>query len=75
MASANKVEKSNNNVKFAKGGDTPMFGEQQAEPQTPKQTASESDPGPGAKFAKGGGGKMFGFSPALPQQAGRTSAR
>jgi len=74
-ASADKIEKSNDNAKFAEGGDTPMFGEQQAETQTPAQTSSESDTGPGAKFAKGGSGKMFGYSPSVPAKAGITSAR
>jgi hypothetical protein len=74
--SVNKSKKEGqHDVTFAEGGDDHMFGKQQAEPQTPAQTSSESDPGPGAKFAKGGGGKMFGFNPSVPQQPGRTSAR
>ena len=63
------------NVDFAEGGDTHMFGEQQASPQTPAKTGKNGDTGKGAEFAKGGSGKMFGFSGALPARDGITSAR
>ena len=72
---APKKEHSENNVKFAKGGNTPMFGKMQAEQQDSGQTEQASDPGPGAKFAKGGSNKMFGFSPSVSAKAGITSAR
>ena len=62
------------NVEFAKGGNTPMFGEQQASPQTPKQTGKNGATGKGAEFAKGGSGKMFGFQGAQSAKAGITSA-
>lgn len=64
-----KTEKSK---EFAKGGKTKMFGEQQAEPQTPGQTADPGKTGKGAEFAKGGGGKMFGFRGAEAAKAGQT---
>jgi hypothetical protein len=60
---------------FAKGGNTPMFSEQQASPQTPGQTEKNGATGKGAEFAKGGGGKMFGFQGSVPARDGITSAR
>lgn len=75
MASfAKKTEK---NVEFAKGGNTPMFGEQAAEPMKAGITrdATSADGAPGAKFAKGGGGKMFGYAGSESAKAGITSAR
>ena len=60
---------------FAKGGNTPMFGEQQAEPMKSGQTGDPGKTGKGAEFAKGGSGKMFGFSGSQSAQAGITSAR
>jgi hypothetical protein len=77
-AGASDTEKTHN-VEFAKGGDTPMFGEQEAgsrmhddkSPSTGKPDSS----GPGEKFAEGGSGKMFAFNPSVPAQAGITSAR
>ncbi len=66
---------SSHNVEFAKGGNTPMFSEQQASPQTPKQTGKNGATGKGAEFAKGGGGKMFGFAGSQPATAGQTGAR
>ena len=53
---------SSHNVDFAKGGNTKMFGEQQASPQTPGQTEKNGATGKGAEFAKGGSHKMFGFA-------------
>lgn len=69
------TKKSSHNVEFAKGGDTPMFGQQQAEPMKSGQTGDPGKTGKGAEFAKGGSGKMFGFAGAQPAQAGITSAR
>lgn len=70
------LKKSPKNADFAKGGNTPMFGEQAAEPMPEGHT---SDPtaqdGSGDKFAKGGSGKMFGYAGAEPAKAGITSAR
>jgi len=63
------------NVEFAKGGDTPMFSQQQAEPQTPGHTGDRGATGKGAEFAKGGSSKMFGFAGSQPAQSGITSAR
>lgn len=63
------------NVDFAEGGDTPMFGKQQAGKENPGSTASDDQPGPGAKFAAGGTNKMFGYSPSVPAKSGITSAR
>ena len=66
------------NVEFAKGGDTKMFGEQEAGPRTgadkSPSTGKPDSSGPGEKFAEGGSGKMFGFNPAKPAQSGITSA-
>ena len=67
------------NAKFAEGGDTKMFGEQEAgsrksadkSPSTGKPDSS----GPGEKFAEGGKGKMFGFSGSKPATAGISAAR
>ena len=81
MAAANKLsvnatkKEAQHDVEFAEGGDTPMFGEQQAEPQTPAHTGQEDTHGPGAKFAKGGSNKMFSYNPSQPAKAGITSAR
>ncbi len=62
-------------VTFARGGDTPMFSEQQAEPMKSGQTGDPGATGKGAEFAKGGSGKMFGFQGSQAAQAGITSAR
>lgn len=76
MAAKVKKETSRNTT-FAKGGNTPMFSEQAAEPQTSGHTAdpTASDSAPGDKFACGGKGKMFGFAGAQSARAGITSAR
>jgi hypothetical protein len=71
------------NFEFAEGGDTPMFGHQNADPQKgTKQgggTAHDNGPaqsqGTGQKFAEGGTQKMFGFAPSQMATAGITSAR
>lgn len=62
-------------VEFAKGGDTPMFGQQNSDEQKPQTTAHDTSPttGTGDKFASGGSGKMFGYRPSTPAQAGITS--
>jgi hypothetical protein len=77
-AGASATEKTHN-VEFAKGGDTPMFGEQEAGARTgadkSPSTGKPDSSGPGEKFAEGGKGKMFGFAGALPATAGITSAR
>lgn len=72
--SVSRNEKSHD-VEFAKGGNTAMFGEQQASPQTPEKTGKNGATGKGAEFAKGGGAKMFGFQGSGSAQAGMTSAR
>ncbi len=70
-----KVE-SAKNVEFAKGGNTPMFGQQAAGAQKPAETAHDVAGGaPGAKFAAGGSNKMFGYNPSVSAKAGITSAR
>jgi len=67
------------NVEFAKGGDTHMFGEQEAGSRTgadkSPSTGKPDSSGPGDKFAEGGKTKMFGFTGALPARSGITSAR
>ena len=75
--SADATEKTHN-VEFAKGGDTAMFGEQEAgsrkgEDKSPS-TGKPDSSGPGEKFAAGGSGKMFPYNPAKPVTAGITSA-
>jgi hypothetical protein len=66
-------------VQFAEGGDTHMFGKQQAGSRTSgdkgPSTGKPDDSGPGEKFAQGGKGKMFGFQGSLPARDGITSAR
>lgn len=62
-------------TEFAKGGNTHMFAEQQASPQTPARTGKNGATGKGAEFAKGGSGKMFGYQGSVPAQSGITSAR
>jgi len=66
------------NVEFAEGGNTKMFGEQEANPRVEGGeaiTGKRDVRGPGEKFAEGGKDKMFGFNPAVPAQSGITSAR
>ena len=64
---------------FAEGGDTPMFGEQNADEQKPDGTAhdtgNDQNDGVGDKFAAGGSTKMFGYAGSVPARAGITSAR
>jgi hypothetical protein len=77
-AGASATEKTHN-VDFAEGGDTHMFGEQEAGPRTgadkSPSTGKPDSSGPGDKFAMGGKDKMFGFNPAVTAQSGITSAR
>ena len=67
------------NVKFAEGGDTHMFGKQEAGSRTSgdkgPSTGKPDDRGPGEKFAQGGSTKMFGFQGSVPARDGITSAR
>lgn len=80
---ANFAKKTEKNVEFAKGGDTPMFGHGDRTTTASSDAAgsqkpgvTEHDPkGSDGKFAKGGSGKMFGYSPSEPARAGITSAR
>jgi hypothetical protein len=66
-------------TKFAEGGDTHMFGKQEAGSRTSADkgpsTGKPDSSGPGEKFAEGGKGKMFGFQGSLPARDGITSAR
>jgi hypothetical protein len=73
-AGASATEKTHN-VEFAKGGDTHMFGEQEANKQRPGYAEKADAHGPGSKFAEGGKNKMFGFAGALPATAGISAAR
>lgn len=73
---AGSVTEKSHDVEFAKGGDTPMFGEQAANEQKPGGTAHDVSGGaPGPEYAKGGSTKMFGFAGAQPARDGITSAR
>lgn len=69
------LKKNEKSADFAKGGDTPMFGEQEAGDMPSGTTDKGDQSGPGDKFAKGGSGKMFGYAGSQPAQAGKTSAR
>jgi len=83
MATKVSKEKSEKNVEFAKGGNTPMFGKGDRTTTAPQEQAGEQKPGGtahnpsggGGQYAEGGKGKMFGFSPSVPAKAGITSAR
>jgi hypothetical protein len=76
-AGAEGTEKTHN-VEFAKGGNTPMFGEQEAGsrkgPDKSPSTGKPDSSGPGEKFAAGGSNKMFGYNPSKPATSGITSA-
>jgi hypothetical protein len=71
------LKKTPKNADFAKGGNTPMFGEQAAEamPSGTTRDPTSQDAAPGDKFAKGGSNKMFGYAGAETAKAGITSAR
>lgn len=72
-AGAEATERSHD-VAFAKGGNTPMFGEQAANEQKPGGTAHNVSGGaPGPEFASGGKSKMFGFRGSTPAKDGITS--
>jgi hypothetical protein len=75
MAERVKKEKSEHNAVFAKGGNTHMFGEQEAGKAKSGTTGKPDESGPGAKFAVGGSSKMFGFAGSQPARAGQTGAR
>ena len=77
LKGTSKVDRkeTSHNVEFAKGGDTKMFGEQQANDDKPGSTGKPDVGGKGAEFASGGKGHMFGFTGALPARDGITSAR
>lgn len=75
MVAPKTTKEAQHDVTFAEGGDTPMFGEQQANEKKPGITGKVDARGPGAKYAEGGSNKMFGYSPAVPAKAGITSAR
>ena len=62
-------------VEFAEGGDTKMFGEQEANEKKPGMTGKLDARGPGAKYAEGGTTKMFGYSQSVPMKAGQTGQR
>jgi hypothetical protein len=68
-------QESEKDVEFAKGGNTPMFGQQAAGPDKPGNTGKDTSGAPGAKYAEGGKGKMFGFTPSQPAKSGQTGAR
>lgn len=75
-AGASATEKTHN-VEFAQGGDTPMFGEQEAGsrkgPDKSPSTGKPDSSGPGEKFAEGGTDKMHPYTPAKRATAGITS--
>lgn len=75
MAGLKSKENVEHNVTFAKGGDTPMFGQQAAGPDKPGNTGKDTSSAPGPKYAAGGSGKMFGFAGSQPATAGQTGAR
>ncbi len=78
------MKQSEHNAEFAKGGNTPMFGQgdrtttahsDAAGEQKPGVTEHDPDGGSGDKFACGGSQKMFGYSGSMPARGGITSAR
>jgi hypothetical protein len=71
---AGSATEKTHNVEFAKGGDTHMFSEQEANPKKEGITGKGDAKGPGDKFAEGGSDKMFSFNPAKTATAGITSA-
>lgn len=73
-SSVDRHEKTHD-VEFAKGGDTHMFGEQEANDAKSGTVGKPDVAGPGAKFAEGGKGKMFSFAPSVPARDGITGAR
>jgi hypothetical protein len=79
MRSTVDKNETTHDVDFAKGGDTPMFGEQEAGSRTSADkspsTGKPDSSGPGEKFAEGGTNKMFGYAGSQPATAGITSAR
>ena len=81
VSTTSKVSRNetSHNVEFAEGGDTHMFGKQEAGARTGADkgpsTGKPDSSGPGEKFAEGGKTKMFGYSGALPARDGITSAR
>lgn len=84
MAEAKVKKEASHSADFAKGGNTPMFGQGDRTTTAPSDAAgsqtagvTEHDPkgGSGDKFASGGAGKMFGYSGSLSAKAGITSAR
>src|SRR5208282_156315 len=76
---AGSATEKSHDVEFAKGGDTHMFGEQEAGsrkgPDKSPSTGKPDSSGPGEKFAAGGSTKMFGYQGSVPATAGQTSAR
>lgn len=64
---------------FADGGETPMFGHQNADTQKPGGTAHNNgapqNQGTGPEFASGGKTAMFSYTGSQPVTAGMTSAR
>lgn len=72
------------NADFAKGGNTPMFGQGDRTVTAPQDASGAKKPGDtnqgntsdsGDKFACGGKGKMFGYQGAVSATAGITGAR
>jgi len=66
------LKKTAKSADFAKGGNTKMFGPQDAKGKAPGDTDQGHQSGGGDKFAKGGSGKMFGYRGAEPAKAGQT---
>jgi len=77
------MKQTEKNVEFAKGGDTPMFGQGDRTVTAASDAAGTAKPGEtykdpensGSKFASGGKSKMFGYAPSEVARAGITSAR
>lgn len=85
---ADFAKKTEKHADFAKGGDTPMFGQGDRTKTGPKDGAHGVEPGQtssapigpegpstGDKFAKGGSQKMFGYQGSVPATAGQSGAR
>jgi hypothetical protein len=58
---------------YARGGDTKMFGKQQAAQKQPGKSGKSDIRGPGEQFGRGGKGDSLSGQDAMPQVPGRTA--
>ena len=73
---ATKTKEAEQDVTFAEGGDTPMFGKQSAGPDKPGNTGKDTTGAPGPKFAERRHGQDVRlYAARRPARPGRTGAR